>query len=368
MKIVFLDVECANCFNKTGKIYSIGYMVCNENFEVLSSQKDIALNPDAAFDWYVVKNILRYEKSYLRSQPKFPQIYDGLKRLVENGDTIVAGYAVGQDIDYILDECQRYGLPSLTMRFIDVKKLIEQQRNDVARTLETEYEAWLAEKPECAHRSDCDAYMTMRVLQAFCNAEDKSFDEIMRKYPAASGLTENFFAGFCGEYYYDRRDKDAVRFKPVTESQQNFIKRKGLNEFLFEKYLRTLSRNKKAAGIYAGKAVCVSGDYEKNHFREMLKIVKIIYGNGGRFIRRASDADFFIKEKLTDRPCSREARISAEDIVKVISLPDFLKGAGLTVSDFEGIDIPDLSSFCTPPPIVTFEDFLSGNRQIATKS
>lgn len=72
MKYLFLDVECANCENGRGKIYSIGYIIADDDLNIVENEKDLIINPDIeAWDLYVVKNILAYPKKDVEEQPKF---------------------------------------------------------------------------------------------------------------------------------------------------------------------------------------------------------------------------------------------------------------------------------------------------------
>ena len=58
MKYLFFDIDCANCNDRRGKIYSFGYIIADEGLNVIESEKDIVMNPDVdKWDWYVLKNI-----------------------------------------------------------------------------------------------------------------------------------------------------------------------------------------------------------------------------------------------------------------------------------------------------------------------
>ena len=64
---LFFDIECANCFGGVGKMCSFGYVLTDEDFNVIDSQ-DVAMNPEAEFDWYLFspknKCRLAYSKDY----------------------------------------------------------------------------------------------------------------------------------------------------------------------------------------------------------------------------------------------------------------------------------------------------------------
>ena len=49
---LLFDIECANCFNGIGKMCSLGYVLVNEDFEILD-EDDVVMNPETEFDWYL---------------------------------------------------------------------------------------------------------------------------------------------------------------------------------------------------------------------------------------------------------------------------------------------------------------------------
>ena len=124
MKYLFFDIECANCFDKRGKIYSFGYIISDENFNIIEKEKDIIINPNVErWDWYVIKNILAYPKRDVESRAKFNKQYNKIKRLLEDEETIVCGFSVKDDVGYILDECERYKLEPIQFNFFDIQRL-----------------------------------------------------------------------------------------------------------------------------------------------------------------------------------------------------------------------------------------------------
>ena len=44
MKYLFFDIECSNCFNGVGKLCEFGYVLCDENLNVLKKD-DIPMSP-----------------------------------------------------------------------------------------------------------------------------------------------------------------------------------------------------------------------------------------------------------------------------------------------------------------------------------
>ena len=122
MKYLFFDIEGA-C-PKLSTIATFGYALTDESFNVLA-REDILMNPASRYDWYVVKNLLSYTKAELAKQPKFDAHYDKLKSLLEDGETIVCGYSIVNDLKYLNSECKRYSLPPLRFSFLDVQTLAD---------------------------------------------------------------------------------------------------------------------------------------------------------------------------------------------------------------------------------------------------
>ena len=50
---VFFDCECANTFDGVGKICSLGYVICDDDLNIIESE-DVVMNPECDFDWYLL--------------------------------------------------------------------------------------------------------------------------------------------------------------------------------------------------------------------------------------------------------------------------------------------------------------------------
>ena len=75
---VFFDCECANTFDGVGKICSLGYVICDDDLNIIESE-DVVMNPECDFDWYLFspknKCQLAYSKDYFRANPNFSSYY-----------------------------------------------------------------------------------------------------------------------------------------------------------------------------------------------------------------------------------------------------------------------------------------------------
>ena len=192
MKYLFFDIECANCYNNCAKIFSLGYLITDENFNILHEKEDVLINPHDRFDWYVAKKMMAYPRSIFGALPSFPEFYERFREMFEDPDTIVIGYAVTNDVHFLQDDCRRYGLAPFAYRFYDVQQIYARQpENNTAKNLEDSLLAWCGVEAENLHRSDEDAYNTMRILKAIAEYHGTNLAGILEKYPDCAGETKD---------------------------------------------------------------------------------------------------------------------------------------------------------------------------------
>ena len=180
MRYLFFDTECANCFGGKAKIYSFGYLITDEKFNILTPPQDLLINPDAKFDPYVKKNILVYDRAYLKTMPKFNERYSFIKELMTAKDVICVGYGIDNDIRFLSDDCKRYSLKEIKANYFDVQKLITLAENRPAKKLDVEFTERFEEGEGRAHRSDVDAVRTMMIAKSICDNARKSLLDFIK--------------------------------------------------------------------------------------------------------------------------------------------------------------------------------------------
>lgn len=186
MKLLFFDMEFADG-RVPGSIYSIGYLVTDENFEIIVPPTDLLINPDSTWNEYVKANILAYPKETVEAAPTFPALYSQLKKLFEDADVAV-GFAVNNDTRALCKDCERYDLEPFRFRSFDTEKLCKKMEEyPSAHGLKGYVLAWCGEEPEHCHRSDGDAYATMQLLRAVCHAKHVTADMMIEAYPECVG-------------------------------------------------------------------------------------------------------------------------------------------------------------------------------------
>ena len=215
MKYLFFDLECSNCYGGIGKVCEFGAVLTDENFNVIKSY-DIPMNPGNGRNYKFDKGIFKrdpefgyaYDYEYYWSQPEFPKFYLQIKRLMEDDDIKVFGYAVYNDINYLNSACNRYNLDQIQYVAYDVQKIkmlysnIKQEKRGLKGAF-----IELCGGNELVHiqphLSRDDAKMTMMILKEICNRtgyspmeicelwEESKFSSVDRKIKKVSGSSTN---------------------------------------------------------------------------------------------------------------------------------------------------------------------------------
>ncbi|MBE6553542.1 MAG: hypothetical protein E7666_04275 [Ruminococcaceae bacterium] len=224
MKILFFDMEFADG-RVPGSIYSIGYLITNERFEILTPPTDLLIHPDSTWNEYVLEHILAYPLAEVERAPKFPSVYPTVKALYEQADMAV-GFAVGNDTRALWKNCERYHLSPILFRCLDTEKLCKRiGKQNCAHGLAGYVKTWCGIEPENLHRSDCDAYATMMLLRAVCREMHATPQMIFKAYPECiSRLRGEERAGAprgSRRYFYrkSRRDKAAENRTEHSETE-----------------------------------------------------------------------------------------------------------------------------------------------------
>ena len=305
MKYLFFDIECANCYQNCAKIFSLGYVVTDENFNILHDKEDVLINPRDRFDWYVAKKMMAYPREIFKDMPPFPDFYDRFREMFEDEDTMVIGYAVTNDVHFLHDDCKRYGLTPYTYKFYDVQQLYARQPvNNTAKNLEDSLLSWCNIEPENLHRSDEDAYNTMLIMKAIAEYHGTNIPGLMEMFPDCGGSTENGVIDYAWKKPEGEKKKKRHRSKKKktdaaeavqddnTPDTSNYMERGSQNAELFVKFLSTVAPKKtRKPPLLSGHTVTVGVNYQRTHFNEMLYLVQMITNAGGRYTLSTREAD-----------------------------------------------------------------------------
>ncbi|MBQ8439511.1 MAG: hypothetical protein IJX19_02505 [Clostridia bacterium] len=213
MKLLFFDMEFADG-KVPGSIYSFGYLVTDEDFEILTPPTDLLIDPESTWNEYVEQNILAYPKEEVEASPNFSARYEVLKALFEDADLAV-GFALNNDLRALRKDCERYGLPMIQISSFDTERLCRMmEEHKDAHGLGGYVQAWCGEVPDHRHRSDGDAYATMLLFKAICDAKHVTPEMMALAYPECRGAQKEK-AKKSGKKsprrgYYRRKKKESV--------------------------------------------------------------------------------------------------------------------------------------------------------------
>ena len=179
---VFFDCECANTFDGVGKICSLGYVICDDDLNIIESE-DVVMNPECDFDWYLLSGKgdckLAYSKDYFRTKPNYEAYYKDIKKLFTTGNRYIAGFAVSNDVGFVNDACERYELPYIQFRAFDLERYLEHKYEKKQKLVEWAEEFGVNVAKFQSHKSEDDAIMTMLCLKAECLRTGESIEEIL---------------------------------------------------------------------------------------------------------------------------------------------------------------------------------------------
>ncbi len=269
---IFFDIESSNCIGGDGHICSFGYVICDQSFNVLGKE-DIVMNPRAEFEPILFdpksKCCLAYPKEYFLSQPDFSFYYDRIKKLLTEKNRKVLGFAVENDIDFLVCACNHFNLAQFDFMAYDSRIIADRLNND-----HNGLSAWLKfynidTDSFTAHKSSDDAEMTMLLVQKMCQAKKMSLKEF---------LAFNFNALRSVEQDIERRNINA--FKKITEEQ--------IRELYYKKNPTPLST--KLNGRYK---LNVS---RKRDLNQKVDLFRLIYNHGGVIVEKLGPNCTYVME------------------------------------------------------------------------
>lgn len=182
---VFFDCECANTFEGIGKICSFGYVIADDDLNIIESE-DVVINPECEFDWYLFSGKgeckLAYSKDYFRIKPNWESYHKNIKKLLTTGNRYIAGFAVGNDVGFVNNACERYNQEYIQFRAFDLERYLERKYEKRQKLSEWAKEFGIDISSYQTHKSVDDAIITMLCLKAECEKIGKNVEQIMTEY------------------------------------------------------------------------------------------------------------------------------------------------------------------------------------------
>ncbi|MBE6664264.1 MAG: hypothetical protein E7602_07185 [Ruminococcaceae bacterium] len=304
MDYLFFDIECANCFGGRGKICSFGYIITDDKFNV-KQKNDILINPHSKFHLHGHGNhpgiVLGYDEDEFLSSPDFKFYYPTICELLTRENTLKFGFSVLSDANFIKSECLRFSKPIFNYDFIDIQRIYTDYKalENTPALIKCAGEYGVTESQD-VHKSDDDAYFTMRVLKGLCEETGLSASELIEKYPLCKCWCKDGELGseFLKYKEFQKANKLSKMEKLTGSPRSNWIHTTEENATTFSNYVKRVFINRKEQTFLLGKKVCISSLFEEYHFYEMMNIVSLLASYGAKYSRHAYNADIFVTYEI----------------------------------------------------------------------
>lgn len=350
MNYIFFDIECANCQKGEAKICSFGYVVADEEFNVLEKE-DWIINPRAPFMLMGHGNRpyikLAYTKDEFKAAPTFPWVYERIRDLLRRPDSLVFGYAADNDASYLKCEFLRYNLRCVNFTYYDLQKMLhfalpEAGQNQIS--LSSAAALFVEEAEQEVHKSDDDALLTMYVLKGISEKLGHAPIKLLELFPVCRGdLVDN-----------------SVRVR--TLEGQNLIVRilgdktdriapKSENRTIYTRFIRHV---KPSGGVYPqwlkGKRVSIPEKYAERHYRDALRLIQLVCDCGGRYHVVPDESHVYISFPVynDDGSLKNDAQLTKilakrpNSRVRVLTPEQFFAQCGLSAEQFAELPLPEV--------------------------
>lgn len=298
MNFVFFDIECASVYKHTAKICAFGYVLCDEEFNIIKKE-DILINPKGKFHLTDGRGerglVLPYEYAEFKNYPLFPEIYPKIKDLLEDKNNLVFGHATLNDVNYLNLETQRFHLPSFEFTYSDSQLMYMTSISDFTRQFGLEYITANLEVEFTPHRAADDAYATMRVVQA-----------LAKKYGCNGVQLEKLLGirrGKIADFNVTRPDSYA--FSKYRKQKQKQKEERSKRKVAF--YNAVSRRCKSESDKLCGYSFNFSRTIEDN-IAESIPFVEKIRKNGGKYTDKLAECNVYVCDDGDDTVRTKTAK------------------------------------------------------------
>lgn len=167
MKYLFFDIETIVAETINPRIVSFGYVLTDEQFNEISKE-DVFINPQEETE---AENNWQWKQDATKDKKGFKAFYHKIKDLLEDKNNIVVGHGTGNDVQYLMDECERFHFEPIDFDYMDTKIIADLLLvADAPKKLGKLYEYLCPDGNRFQwHRSLDDACMTKEVFVALLN-------------------------------------------------------------------------------------------------------------------------------------------------------------------------------------------------------
>ncbi len=278
MEYLIFDTESCTGHADDGSLCSLGYVIADENFNVIK-RDDILINPLPSKFFVGDKKHAKqtgitfaYSIEEFRRSPRFDALYDKIANLFK--DRLALGFSIVNDLRYLNDACVKYSLPIINYKFLDVQyiyKLIHPEENAVGLKI-------LCEKYGCeylAHRADEDAFATLTLLKKILDEKAIDLHTLLLKYGVVLGTNDT--EGYVLNYSYSVIKKE-FGLKPSNKVLLS----------IYSDFVKNLIPEKNKT------IFCFSHKTERKYPDRLLSMIDYIYKKGFCFTKEVDSCDFLI--------------------------------------------------------------------------
>lgn len=317
MNYVFFDIECASVFKTTAKICAFGYVLCDENFNIIKKE-DILINPKGKFhltDGSGEHGLeLPYDYSEFKRHPAFPAVYPVIRQLLEDTDNVVFGHSTINDVKYLDLETHRFKLPPFNFSFSDSQLMYMTDVGDFTRQFGLEYITKDLNVEFTPHRAADDAYATMKIVEAMCARRGVNLAALERQLKIKRGYIKNH-----------RITKPTSQdFEDYCTARDNAKRERGerRNKFYIFLSRRRIKKGGKLQGKTFNFSRCIEDDTDIS-----MPLVNAIYENGGRYTQKLADCNVYVCAQDDSTVRTKNAREDKRlTIINVEQLKDLING------------------------------------------
>lgn len=340
MKYISFDIEC--CDGRC--ICEFGYVVADESFSVI--EKDcFTVDPVVPFNLPRrtrtdgIKLFFSEEDYY--SSPEFPCFYDRISSLLTAPDQTVIGYSTGCDAGFLRDACLRYGLPSLDFDFVDSQVLYGRFSGEKTQvSLGNAGTALGLDADIILHKSDEDAYLTLKLTEELCRRTGSTLDDLVAKYPEARGNIRDYAV------HFGRNNLQAMM---NLLAEGNNALGAGKREQCIRNFSqRVRPRGEIIPGPLNGKSLCFSAAFEQSNAKDTLVLIQELSDHGCRYSTKVFENNYYVAsdEEMKFPRHRGKSRYNAAmhayhgSKKRILSFDRLLQLLGLTREKLAAFDIP----------------------------
>lgn len=314
---LFFDIESSNCYGGEGHICSFGYVICDSNFNILEME-DIVMNPKAEFDPGLLGEDSRCKLAYsveeFLSHPDFSFHYDRIRSLLTEPGRKNIGFAVENDIGFIVCACHHFRLPQIGFHAYDIHTIADNV-NGAHKGLAGWVDYYKVNTDGLqAHKSSDDAKMTMLLTQKICQQ--------LRLRPSEF-FARNFLSIRTSEQDILRRKKRAYK-NFVSEQLSLFINKRNPSpktRLLHGKYKLSFSQ-------------------ERDYF-QVYQITRLVYENGGTVVSKLEGGTtMVVEDEKKKRDCLEWPR---KQVSAYITMEELFARMKKTLPPFRTLDASQFS-------------------------